>query len=218
MKNNRLTPVIFAIVCGIIIAAFGCGGGSSAEKLATNEILGNLPNLVYQKAFSDSVRRDQRDVEMDKLKGSNISDWEKAAKITEKYKIHKKEEDAKFEAEIEKIKPQLVGKDIPFEVEEGLGYEVTSGKITDVSSNGLVSVEVEVKITDIKTADIPRFSKKLITKVLEIDKNGNQIGTENVFYVDLTDSENGATGKATKYIYVSKEKVDFAKIKFIKAK
>jgi hypothetical protein len=213
----------FSVIAMVAMMASCGGSGSSGKKLASNEFLGDLPNLVYQKGYSDSVLNANEKAEMDKLDGSKKSDWEKAAKIDDKYDIKKEEADKKFEAEVEKIKPSLVGKDIPFEVEEGIGYEITSCKVSKVEGS-TVYVDFEVKVTDFKVANIERYGNKLILKWHEIDKEGKLMGSEygHVYYLELDKKEDGATGKTTQFISISSKEaekyVNFAKIKFVNSK
>jgi len=159
---------------------------------------------------------------------SSSSAQEKWDKAKEKFDAREDEEKAKFKAEVEKIKPTLVGKDIPFEVEDGTGYEITSCKISDIE-NDYVYIDFEVKITDIKAAKFDyqgmfdKSNPKLSISTYEVDKNGNRMGSEwnNVLSVEVQEKADGATGKATGstfYIAIlNPEKyMNFAKIKFVK--
>ena len=58
------STIVFAIICGMFIAS--CGGGSVGKKLVSNEILGDLPNLVNQKHLTDSVRKAKTEAEESK--------------------------------------------------------------------------------------------------------------------------------------------------------
>ncbi len=221
--NFKMRNVVAIAIClaGVTMLS-SCGGrsGSSGKKLASNEFLGDLPNLIYQKHLSDSIFEADMKAEADKL-GKSEKDFEKAMKLHEEYKLREKEEDTKYENEIEKIKPALLGKEIPVEVEAGSGYEITSCKISDVNSNSIFA-EFELKITDINVAPFPRYGNILAVTVQTIDKNGNQIGSDGAYSVELADRANGATGKAKIYITIrpsdAKQHVDFAKVKFINKK
>ena len=128
---------------------------------------------------------------------------------------------ADHEAEIEKIKTALVGKDIPFEEAEGLGYEVVSFKVTDVS-HGSVSANLEVKLTNPKEAVIMRYADVLSVKLQEIDKAGNELKNRE-FNVNLSGKTEGATGNYEYYAISfypkdAEKYVDFAKVRFLPAK
>jgi len=216
-KQSKIFGML-AIVGLSAMMMISCGGGSgsvSSKKLAGNEVFGDLPNLVYQKHFSDSVLKVEQKAELGKLNPKSKSDWEKGSKIKEKFETREREEKAKYEAEIEKIKQQLVGKEIPFEVEEGAGFEITSCKISDVSRYGTVSIDCEAKITDVATVKFSPFSTVLKLEMLAIDKNGNQIIKDDMCHVSFPKVENGAIGKKTAGFYISKEFADFAKVKFV---
>jgi len=208
----------FAVVCGL--AFTGCGGGGSdsgsGKKLAANDFLGDLPNAFYQKNFTDSTIRAAQTAEEDKLDGTKKSDWEKAAKIREKYKAKFAEADKKFEAEVEKIKPKLIGKDIPFEVDEELAYKVNSLKITDVQGSKIY-VEFEVEITDVtKLSSYQKSSKDLIVQWNEFDKDGNEMMSGKAAYVKMPEMATGAKKTEATYISCDAKYVNFAKIKFLK--
>ena len=220
-KQSKIFGML-AIVGLSAMMMISCGGGSGSVKsgktIARNDVLGDLPNLVYQHRYVDSVYSAQRSAEKEKIM-TDKNGAEKYEKIKAKYKALDDAEDAKFEAELEKIKLELIGKDVPFEVEEGTGYEILSCKIVLVDGSG-VSAEFEVKVTDVDVVSPYKslFSKTMtvVCTVQDIDKNGNQIGSNGAIYLDFPARENGAIAKKTTRIFANE--VDFAKIKFIKEK
>jgi len=216
--KKHFSTIVFAIICGMFIAS--CGGGSVGKKLASNDFLGDLPNIVYQKHLTDSIIKADQKTAMDKLDWNKQSDWKKGEKIKQKFDAKSNEANTKFEAELEKLRPTLTGKAVPFEMEEGLGYEVTSFKVTEVTEYGSVSTELEVKITDPKEAAIMKYVNVLNVKMQEVDKDGNEIGYLRDFNVNLSGKTEGATGNYTYYsvtVRANEQKyADFAKIKFIK--
>ena len=217
--KKYFSSILFAIICGMFIAS--CGGGSG-KKLASNDYLGDLPNLVYQKHISDSVFKEKLEAEVSKAKLAGKFNEAKAMQIYEKYKIADKEANKKYDADVEAIKAKLVGKAIPFEVEEGLGYKVISCKISDVKS-GTVNAEFELEIIDAKEANVSRWGKPSVSvRFHNIDKEGNILGSEygSSAYVELSGKDDGSTGKGIAYIsFYAKnaaEYANFAKIKFFK--
>ena len=211
------------VACGMFIESCGGGSGNVGKDIGKNEYLGNLPNLVYQHNLINDNRNAEKDAKLEKLNTGSKSDYEKAVKIAKKFDVRQEEDRKKFEAEVEKIKTELMGKDIPYEVEEGLGYEVLSCKIVNVDDRVAVCTEFELKITDAKLAKIKGYGEPDVYVVVqEIDKDGNQISDDGGLYVKLSGKTDGSTGKRENYIYVSwknaEQMVNFAKIKFVKEK
>lgn len=225
MKKNTLLFIATLLAASFFVA---CGGGGetssassgSAKKLAKNEILGDMPNAVYQHYLvMEAIDADKK---ANKIDVNSEKDLEKQKKLNEKYKALKKEEEGKFKAVVEKIKAELVGKEVPFELEEGIGYEVTSCKITNVEGK-TVHVAFEVKITDLQTAHLTATRiPDLIVSSCELDKTGAQIGNNNGYHIELSERAVGATGKASSSIIMNlgnaEQYVDFAKILFKKNK
>jgi hypothetical protein len=201
-----------------------CGDGSSSgsssgsgKKLASNDFLGDLPNLNYQKYLTDSIISAEEKTEMGKLDWKNKNDWEKGDKLKKKFRDKRDEADTKYKAEVEKIKPQLIGKDVPFELEDGTGYKVNSFKITDNINGGGVYTELEVEVTDVKVADFTR-ANEIVVSWYEVDKEGNKMGNDGSAYIKLAEKTEGATGTYSLLIKCSPRYVNFAKIKFVKEK
>jgi hypothetical protein len=196
-----------------------CGGGSgssSGKKLASNEVFGDLPNAVYQRQYANTVAEKHKNVERDKLDGNNKGDQAKWKKIQEKYKKSLDENEAKLAAEVEKIKPTLIGKEIPYEVEEGAPYEITSCKIVEVGQHGYVDYELVLKITDAKAIKT-NWNDEYYVNSDYVDKAGNRFsGGSNG--VKISKKENGATcTHKGRILFDNAERyVDFAKIKFLK--
>ncbi|MDR1654309.1 MAG: hypothetical protein LBS01_11830 [Prevotellaceae bacterium] len=218
MKTLNLKKVA---VVALIAALASCGGGSGS-KLPANEVLGNVPSIVHQYAQRDSVIEAEEDAAMSKLNPASEADWKKAAKIAEDFKARQKELDMQYEEALAQEQALIVGKDVPVETEDGTGYEVTGAKIVELQKSQIV-VEFELKITDIAAATITGFSKpQIVVFSQEIDKNGNQIGRNSAFYIDITSKENGVTAKGKSYMQITRhdarQMVDFAKIKFVKNK
>jgi hypothetical protein len=214
-KGNRILGKLAVLGLSVVMMA-SCGGGSgSGKKLASNEFLGDLPNLVYQYHFADSLIKAERKAERAKL--NSKSDAAKWDKIKEKLDAREKEEKEKLKVAIGKIKPTLIGKDIPFEVEEGAGYKISSCKISDLYETGDAKIEFYVEITDVSKAIPSRYTTKFIGGMENIDRNGNKIGTNGSFNVEMSSRENGVTAKGeTSIHHISAQHVDFAKIKFKK--
>jgi hypothetical protein len=228
-KRTRILGML-AIFGMSVVMMTSCGGGSGSvgKKLASNEFLGDLPNLVYQKAINDSIREAKEHTEKEKFKQDNSKNFDKSTgekwkKMEEQFKTEKKAAEEQFNAEVEKLKPSFVGKELPFEVEDGCGYEVSGLKISDLNRAG-TQVEFEVAITDgtvIKTQGWGTLA--FYFQVL--DKDGNLIGKDYSGEFRNTtinmSQKNGTTAKGSFYLvdkHDAAEMVNFAKIKFVKSK
>ena len=188
--------VVSALMCGLMLT--NCGGGSgsnsSSKKLVSNDVLGDLPDLVYQHAYADSVFYADR------------SEAEQKAKI-EEFK-------AKQSAEYKKLAPSIVGNNVPVEVEEGLGYEITSCKIVAMEYSKTI-VEYQLKVTDNKAIKTTRAGQ-IVVAWQNIDKDGKQIGDNAANYSELKDGE--ANDKIFLIVnsYNVEQWANFDKIKFVK--
>jgi hypothetical protein len=219
-KRNRILGML-AIFGMSVVMMTSCGGGSSSvsgKKLASNEFLGDMPNLVYQKAINDSNRDAQKDAEKEKVR----QDPEKWKKMEDKFDAEEEAAEEHFNAEVEKLKPSLVGKELPFEVEDGCGYEVSGLKISNLNSAG-VQVEFEVTITDGTVIKTQGWGT-LAFYFQAIDKDGNLIGKD--YFGEFRNTtinmsqKNSTTANGSFYLVNDKdaaEMANFAKIKFVKA-
>lgn len=228
-KSKIMKYYKYKFVALIVTAAMfaSCGGVNSSEgdkstgKLSKNDILGNMPSLVYNKNVQDSIIKAKYKAQMDKLTEYSEKTMKKAGEISEKQKVELEEVKTKFQEDITKEKVTIVGNTVPYEVAEGAGYEVTRFVITDIQENGQVVCEFQVRITDFANASTTGFSNpKLIVTWMELDKSGNQIGANNAAYIDVSSKDNGASGTYKSFITINKKEafqyVDFAKISFIR--
>ncbi|MFT4071176.1 MAG: hypothetical protein QM654_04555 [Dysgonamonadaceae bacterium] len=211
------------ILISIILITASCG--NKTEKLSSNKFLGNIPSLAYQKAQQDSISEA-------KAKSSNTR-----MKDIEKYLKKQEAVEDKFEAALEKEGKQVKGKDIPYSVADGTGYEVLSMKISEVSkgkrysgSSGRIEVSFifAIKITDVNKLDlsfpIQRYSQGQIHVPVEfLDNQGQVIYTKSYQYVyldtkDRTSIRNGAEyTEITSFSFYgknAKDLVNFAKVRF----
>lgn len=205
-----------AVIALAVMFMASCGGGSdsySGKKIASNEFLGNMPNLVYQKQQSDSIREAKVKEATKDLKFTNESDIKKAMKLSEKFNAEKELAKEKFEADIEALKPSLMGKDIPAEVSEGVGYKIINCKITEISDY-TVYAEFTLEVTDLTA--VSTFGKDIIVTWQYVNKNNEPMGGNSAAYIQLSEKANGGTASQRATIVVSADYVDFAKIRFIK--
>jgi hypothetical protein len=212
--KNTISKIMLAVACVVFMSS--CGGGSG-KTIASNEFLGDLPNVVFQKQYEDSVRLAETEEEVSKAKLKGKYDDAKEMQLLEQYKVAQKEAETKYEAEIAKIAEKLIGKEVPVEVVDSLGFKVTSSKITEVKDRG-VQLEIAVEITDIKEANA-RWGSLYLT-AQNLDKEGNPIGRDGSYSAKLSDKTDGATGTVSYFISVYAREAEaianFAKIRFIK--
>jgi len=214
--KKYFSTIVFAIICGMFIAS--CGGGSSGKKLASNDVLGDLPNLLYQRDVTDSIRKAEERAALEKLNPNKKGDWDKAAKIDAKFDARREKEEAAFEAEVAKLKSVLVGKAIPFEMEEGLPYEITSCKIVEVNDGGTLNYEFELKVLDAKAVKAKtNWSNEYYVIGKYLDKDGNEFDG-NSSGVKIPKAEDGETFTHVEWFSMPSpaKYANFAKIKFVK--
>ena len=77
--------------------------------------------------------------------------------LYEKIKIEDKAAEEKYEA----LKAKIVGKDVPVEVAEGLGFKVNSNKIVSVEKSG-VKIDIEVEVTSLAEVGFSRWDGTVI--------------------------------------------------------
>jgi hypothetical protein len=217
-KSSNLRNVVAIAIClaGVTVLSSCSGGsGSSGKKLASNDILGDFPNLVHQQGIKYDTWNDKY---TDALEGDSEA---KVEKLREQWDV----EVEKYKAEVEKIKSVIVGKTIPVEVEDGLGFEINSCKISNLSAGekggGDVYYELEVTVTDVKVTGMSKYDKSIRFQVQYLDKAGNQIGDLGWGHIDVSEIADGATGKSTdNYITIedAEQFVNFAKLKFVSSK
>jgi hypothetical protein len=226
MFMTKKSKICTFLLAGTMVTAglSSCGGGGSVKRLSANDVLGDIPSLIYQNRQQDSILDAQGKAEAEKAK-----DFEKLGKLMKKYDAKDKELKAKFEAGVETAKPKLVGKDVPFSVADGLGYEIKSFKIVDVEKGGQVQAEYTLKVTDAVTVSGVFRSLSsggaVITNFHALNRAGEVIGNDGAGYLDLPkdlkkENLNGTELKGMYYFNITGKKapqwVDFAKVEFIK--
>ncbi|MDR0828849.1 MAG: hypothetical protein LBN95_01895 [Prevotellaceae bacterium] len=224
-KTNLRNVAIAACLAVMAAGLISCGGSGSGKKLAENAVFGDLPNIMYQYNYQDSVFKAERDKAQEGLPFSE-SGMKKGMKIEKKYDEKRKAAKEQLAADLQKLKTSLVGRDVPTEVEAGLGFEITSCKIAEVDETGGVSVEFVLKITDatplLKQVGM-KYSNFFECQTSMVDKSGDEISAS---YCKVKLPE-GANKKALNgleitdkyYIGIASNKlkqwVEFEKIKFV---
>ena len=187
MKRSTLLVAGCAIASILLFAACG-GGGTSKPSLNVksypeNEVLGNAPNILFQFCQKDSIISNYYDNELREIRdeAEKVESESKLKKLYEKYDLLDAEEEAELdklwdekEAAIEKEKAKLIGKEIPFEIEEGTWYDITDLTITNFEK-GYVSIVGTIKVKDEEQVNKPNMYYYPIIPFICLDSQGNEI-------------------------------------------
>lgn len=235
-KRSLFATAFYAGIFATALLLTSCGGGEGGgknnvkiEKFPKNEILGNMVNIVNEHYVLDSIY----DTEIKELKNKyDVKNEKEYEKYKEEYiKLTEKEEklNADYQSAVEAEKVNLIGKPIPFEMEDDLGYEVTECKIVDVNKHGGFKMSINVKLTDPSKLSLVGFKKvNFYSHIQYIDKNGNIIQNRNenvgnLFEVSLPDKNVGTVGTGESWEDIgwysgrfAKNFANFAKIRFVK--
>jgi len=114
----------------------------------------------------------------------------------------------------------LIGKNIPYEVEDGAPFEITSCKIVKLFENGGLHYEIELKITDAKVIKT-NWSNEYWIYCDYIDKDGNKFdGSGCGVIMSKQEKVDGATFTHQEPMSFSSPEnyVNFAKIRFFAKK
>jgi hypothetical protein len=214
VKLQKLSGIALA---AMLTTACNSGGEKSGGNLPANDVLGNLPNIKYEQHCADSILNSEEETAY-----IDVKDYEQLAKLKEKFEKQADEAKAKFSEALQKEKANLVGKVIPFEMEQGAGYEISNLVIKNVESDGSILADCQAKIIDVAVCTTTR-KPELVISFQNYGKDGNPIGNKGMAYVPVSGKENGATGTYSNFIIQFSGKdaakyVDFAKVKFLKSK
>ncbi|MDR1887110.1 MAG: hypothetical protein LBQ70_04265 [Prevotellaceae bacterium] len=208
-----------------VVAAFTACGGGSPKGFSKNDILGNLPLIVYKKAQQDSIFKAQSQAQIPKDK-NDMATLERLLK-----KAWKQMEEAKsqYRAEIEAELKNVSDKEIPFSMEEGLGFEATSVKFVDFKDDGEVKILLKVRITDVSklnlTYPLQRGQRAQFHIPVQFLNSADKVLDEQKFqyvYLDTKNSDDIKNGdeyrQMTNFYLIAgnaRDYVDFAKVKFV---
>lgn len=238
MKMKRLFATLFCsgtFATALILTSCGGDGNSNIKetdsnfkKLPKNEILGDAVNISYEYSVKWNANEQEwkEALEENREKNANNSDkMEKNyQKITSKHKEGRIQIEDEANAAMEKEKATLIGKAIPFECEDGLGYEVVECMINDVSTSYL-SFTYKLKPVDAEMfakADVMIWQSGY--KCLDyngntiLDSNGNEIGgTFGLNNDSKSQLKSGETVEMKHGFSLGEPNLaNFAKIKFVK--
>ena len=238
MKRSTLFVAGCAIASILFFAS--CGGGSDTSSeiwsvklkdFPENATLGKLPGIFCHYLQMDSVIRAGYNPEYEELKekskkamkAGSEKDWNKyEAKIDElleKEKADKKRNKEEMLSAIEKEKENLIGRKIPFEVEEGAWFEIADLYISDITEEGNLKVTGTIKVATEK-ATVWLGNKYSINGNC-LDSKGNVICPSGYVYESFTGDK--SIGSTETYVTevpmpfsISKAMLDFDKMTFKK--
>lgn len=230
MKRSLLFVAGCAMACVLLFAACGGGGTSSSSSSVKikdypeNAIFGKIPGIICQFYEKDSIFDSQYDKEREKIeeKAYKTKSESEIMKLYEESEKLRDERDAKVEkareeknAAIEQEKAALIGKSIPFEMEDGAWYEITDLVITDVNSDGTALITGTFKVINEDRVKRAFFSYPSIYCSC-LDSQGNEICQ----YCNSNTVEKGDENLVFKTGFSlfrdsGKAFLDFAKVRFL---
>ncbi len=245
MKKKSVLATLFCagiFATSLILAS--CGGGGDSEtktknevkfqKSPKNEILGDLVNISceYAAKWNASEAEYEEARQKNKEKSADNSDKREQnyAKISAEHKERGKQIVADANAALEKEMATLIGKDIPFECEEGLGFEVVECKISGITKHmgscnrTTLTFNYKVKPVDAKIIEKLDSMRSGLYKCLDakgnilLDSKGNEVETNvlGISYNEKKQLKNGETIEKEGWFVLEPCFANFAKIKFVK--
>ena len=245
MKKKSVFATLFCagiFATSLILTSCGGGGGSEAktnsdvkfQKSPKNEILGDLVNISSEYAAkwnaSEAEYEEARQKNKEKYADNSDKREQNYAKISAEHKERGKQIVADANAALEKEMATLIGKDIPFECEEGLGFEVVECKISGITKHmgscnrTTLTFNYKVKPVDAKIIEKLDSMRSGLYKCLDanenvlLDSKGNEIETNvlGISYDEKKQLKNGETIQKEGWFVLEPCFANFAKIKFVK--
>lgn len=245
MKKKKVFATLFCagiFATSLILAS--CGGGGDSEtktknevkfqKSPKNEILGDLVNISCEYAAkwnaSEAEYEEARQKNKEKYADNSDKREQNYAKISAEHKERGKQIVADANAALEKEMATLIGKDIPFECEEGLGFEVVECKISGITKHmgscnrTTLTFNYKVKPVDAKIIEKLDSMRSGLYKCLDangnvlLDSKGNEVETNvlGISYNEKKQLKNGETIEKEGWFVLEPCFANFAKIKFVK--
>jgi hypothetical protein len=245
MKKKKVFATLFCagiFATSLILAS--CGGGGDSEtktknevkfqKSPKNEILGDLVNISCEYAAkwnaSEAEYEDARQKNKEKYADNSDKREQNYQKISASHKERGKQIIEEANAALEKEMAGLIGKDIPFELEDGLGFEVVECKISKITKHATscnrttLTFNYKVKPVDANIIEKLDSMRSGLYKCLDangnvlLDSKGNEVETNvlGISYNEKKQLKNGETIEKEGWFVLEPCFVNFAKIKFVK--
>ena len=245
MKKKKVFATLFcASIFATSLILASCGGGGDSEtktknevkfqKSPKNEILGDLVNISCEYTAkwnaSETEYEDARQKNKEKYADNSDKREQNYQKISASHKERGKQIIDEANAALEKEMAGLIGKDIPFEVEDGLGFEVVECKISKITKHATscnrttLTFNYKVKPVDAKIIEKLDSMRSGLYKCLDanenvlLDSKGNEIETNvlGISYDEKKQLKNGETIEKEGWFVLEPCFANFAKIKFVK--
>ena len=245
MKKKKVFATLFcASIFATSLILASCGGGGDSEtktknevkfqKSPKNEILGDLVNISCEYTAkwnaSETEYEDARQKNKEKYADNSDKREQNYQKISASHKERGKQIIDEANAALEKEMAGLIGKDIPFEVEDGLGFEVVECKISKITKHATscnrttLTFNYKVKPVDAKIIEKLDSMRSGLYKCLDanenvlLDSKGNEIETNvlGISYDEKKQLKNGETIQKEGWFVLEPCFANFAKIKFVK--
>lgn len=237
-KKQRVLTTMFcagAFATALLLTSCGGSGGGGGtkndvkfQKTPKNEILGDLVNISCEYKAKISASNAEYEEARDKNNEKYADNSDKRKQNWEKLKEQKDKRNKKImeetNAAIEKEMATLIGKAIPFECEDGLGFEVVECKINKVDKLTVpqaanLSLSFTYKMKPVDAEKVKKFSNlDVVDQYKFVDASGNVL-YENIdmFGNDMLGLKKGENVEVVRYdVSLGPDMANFAKIKFVK--
>ena len=246
MKKRLLTTMFCVGIFATSLILTSCGGGGESkssgketgvkfQKFPKNEVLGDLVNISCEYAAkwnaSEAEFNEARKKNNEKYADNSDKREQNYQKISDSHKEMGKQIVADANAALEKEMATLNGKALPFECEEGMGFEVVECNISGITKHAgscnrtTLNFIYKVKPTDatilknISPLTYPAAYTFVDAsgKVL-LNEKGDDGVTQNISFNNemLKQLRNGETIERDGWVVLEPCMANFAKIKFMK--
>jgi ABC-type antimicrobial peptide transport system permease subunit len=221
MKRSILLIAGCAIASILLFAACGGGGTASFSSIKVkdfpeNEVFGKVPVIFRQTWIKDSIIQEIYQAERDRIREKSNYD-ELDDKLTKDRKLAEQKVGEELETVIENEKAKLIGKKVPFELEEGAWYEITDLYVSDLVPDG-IRLTGSFKVVD-ETQARKSFDKYYYPMIyfVYLDSKGNESSDLGVDLGYRKPDDINFITTLTRYTPDHCQTLlDFAKIKFLK--
>ena len=222
-KRNLFVTMFCAGVFATALLLTSCGGGGTAsfssikvKDFPENEVFGKVPVIYRQTWIKDSIIGEIYQAERDRIREKSNYD-ELDDKLTKDKKLAEQKVGEELETVIENEKAKLIGKKVPFEMEEGAWYEITDLYVSDLFSDG-IRLTGSFKVVD-ETQARKSFDKYYYPTInfVYLDSKGNESSNLGVDLGYRKADDTNFIITLTRYTPDHcRILLDFAKIKFVK--
>jgi len=156
--RNRFKKVVAIVLCGVVLASCGGGGGKSGVK--ENKYLGKLPAIYADYSANKEAHKEKQKEKEEKLARSGKADFGKLMKLDQEDKDATKAMKEKLETDIANEIAKIEGNEIPVLISEGLKasskffYAISAKLVADADKR---HISVAIAFTAKDDVVIPRW-------------------------------------------------------------